>query len=81
MAVLRRHDVIARILQHVSTPAVPAELTHPDAVAIDVTGEPLPDWVVGVDPLPPDAVERAPPRDWTASMLPRLTADVMTAKA
>lgn len=43
---------------------VPAELAHPDTVAIDVTGEPLPDWVVGVDPLPPDAVERAPPCDW-----------------
>jgi hypothetical protein len=45
-------------------PAVPAGLAHPDTVAIDVTGEPLPDWGVGVDPLPPDAVERAPPNDW-----------------
>ncbi len=64
IAVIRRYDVIARILQHLSMPAVPAGLAHPDTVAIDVTGEPLPDWVVGVDPLPPDAVERAPPNDW-----------------
>ncbi|MCU0693558.1 MAG: hypothetical protein MUF54_19385 [Polyangiaceae bacterium] len=28
----------------------PAELTHPDTVATNVTGAPLPDWAVGVDP-------------------------------
>jgi len=52
------------MLRHLALPIVAAELTHPDTVAIDVTGEPLPDWVVGVDPDPPDAVERAAPADW-----------------
>jgi len=64
VAVIRRQDVIDRILRHLALPPVPAEPTHPDTVGIDVTGEPLPDWVVGVDPEPPDPVERAPPRDW-----------------
>jgi len=64
IAVIRRQDVIDRILRHLALPPVPAEPTHPDTVGIDVTGEPLPDWVVGVDPEPPDPVERAPPRDW-----------------
>ena len=43
---------------------MPVQLTHPDTVAIDVTGEPLPDWAVGVDPQAPDPVERAPPSGW-----------------
>jgi len=37
------------------------EHSPPDTAALDVTGEPLPDWLVGVDPVPPDPVERAPP--------------------
>ena len=64
IAVIRRQDVIERILRHLALPLAAAELTHPDTVAVDVTGEPLPDWVVGVDPDPPDAIERAPPGDW-----------------
>ena len=63
-AVIRRHDVIERILRHLALPFAPAELTHPDTVAIDVTGESMPGWVIGVDPNPPEAIERAPPSDW-----------------
>jgi len=33
-------------------------------VAVDVTGEPMPCWAVGVDPQALDAIERAPPTDW-----------------
>ncbi len=64
IAVIRQQEVIDRILRHLALPLAPAELTHPDTVAIDVTGEPLPDWVVGVHPDPPDAIERAPPGEW-----------------
>ena len=53
--VIRRHEVIDRILRHLALPPVPAVLTHPETVAFDVTGEPMPDWVVGVEPDPPDA--------------------------
>ena len=64
IAVIRRHEVIDRILRHLALPFVAAELTHPDTVALDVTGEPMPDWVTGVDPDPPVPVERAPPGGW-----------------
>ncbi len=64
IALIRRHEVIERILRHLALPFAPVELTHPDTVAIDVTGEPLPGRVVGVDPDPPGAIERAPPGDW-----------------
>ena len=64
IAVLRRHDVIDRILRHLALPLGPTALGHPDAIAYDVTSEPMPGWVTGVDPEPPDAAERAPPSDW-----------------
>ena len=64
LAVIRSQAVIDRILQHLSMPPVPVQLTHPDTVAVDVTDEPLPDWSVGVDPQAPDPVEQAPPSDW-----------------
>jgi len=64
IAVLRRHDVIERILRHLALPLGPTALGHPDTIAFDVIGEPMPGWVTGVDPEPPDAAERAPPSDW-----------------
>ncbi len=64
IAVIRQQEVIDRILPHLALPFPPAQPTHPDTVAVDVTGELHPDWVVGVDPDPPDAVERVPPGDW-----------------
>jgi hypothetical protein len=81
IAVIRRHDLIDRILRHLALPRVPAELTHPDTVGIDVTGEPVPDWVVGVDPDPPEPVERAPPGDWDCVDPPPLTADATMTSA
>jgi len=50
-------------LQHLSLPLRREKLGDADAVAYELTGEPIPDWVVGLDPQPePDA--RAPPDDW-----------------
>jgi hypothetical protein len=63
-SVLRTHDVIERILRHLALPFGATESGHLDAIAYDVTGEPMPGWVTDVDPEPPDAVERAPPSDW-----------------
>jgi hypothetical protein len=63
VAVIRRQEVIDRILQHLALPLGPVQLAHPDTLAYDITGEPMPAWAVGVDPEPePDA--RAPPNDW-----------------
>ncbi len=63
VAVIRRQEVIDRILQHLALPLTPTQLGHADTVAFDVTGELMPSWVQGVDPEPdPDA--RAPPGDW-----------------
>ena len=63
VAVIRRQDVIDRILQHLALPLSPTQLGHADTVAFDVTGNLLPNWIQGVDPEPePDA--RAPPNDW-----------------
>jgi len=63
VAVIRRQDVIDRILQHLALPLSPTQLGHADTVAFDVTGNLLPNWIQGVDPKPePDA--RAPPNDW-----------------
>ena len=48
---------------HLALPLGPVQLAHPDTLAYDITGEPMPAWAVGVDPEPePDA--RAPPNDW-----------------
>ena len=42
IAVLRRHDVIERILRHLALPLGPTALGHPDTIAFDVIGEPMP---------------------------------------
>jgi hypothetical protein len=64
VAVIRRQEVIDRILQHLALPLSPVPLGHADTVAYDVTGQPVPPWAVGVDPEPPDPEARAPPSDW-----------------
>jgi hypothetical protein len=63
VAVIRRQEVIDRILQHLALPLTPTQLGHADTVVFDVAGKLMPSWVEGVDPEPePDA--RAPPSDW-----------------
>jgi hypothetical protein len=64
IAVIRRQDVIDRILQHLSLPLRPEQLPDANALCFDVTGEPMPDWVEGLDPEPPQADARAPPNQW-----------------
>ena len=63
VAVIRRQDVIDRILQHLALPLTPTHPGHADTVAFDMTGELMPSRGEGIDPEPePDA--RAPPSDW-----------------
>ena len=58
LAVITRREVIDRILTHVKVPREPVEGDESAALYYDVTGEPVPSWVIGVDP---DPDERGPP--------------------
>ena len=69
VAVIRRREAIDRILSHLSLPLSPVELGHPDTVAYDITGEPMPGWAVGVDPVP-DYDSRAAPSEWDGVDVP-----------
>jgi hypothetical protein len=62
IAVITKQDVIERILAHLSIPPQPIA-PGSGAIGCDVTGEPIPEWVVGVDPDPPELEvdERGPP--------------------
>ena len=65
IAIITRREVIDRILSHLSLPLAPVDLVHSDTVAYDVTGEQMPDWVVGMD-TDLDFDARAPPNEWDA---------------
>ncbi len=58
LAVITRREGIDRILSHVKTPRESVETDGAPALYFDVTGEPVPSWVIGVDP---DPDERGPP--------------------
>jgi hypothetical protein len=61
VAVITRHEVVDRILAHLRLPLSPELLSDGSSVGFDVTGEPVPRWVVGTDPEPH---ERGPPDRW-----------------
>ncbi len=61
LAVITKREVIDRIVTHVKVPREPVLSDEPSALYFDVTGEPVPSWVLGVDP---DPDERGPPTDW-----------------
>ena len=60
VAVITRQDIVDKILVHLRLPLCPAALGRGSAIGYDVTGEPIGDWVVGVDPEPD---ERGPPSE------------------
>jgi hypothetical protein len=64
VAIITRDDVIERILAHLSLPVSAAPIGPGGSMAWDVTGEPIPDWAIGMDPEPPPADERSPPDPW-----------------
>ena len=60
LAVITKQAVIEKILSHVHVSREP--LPTEDALYYDVTGEPVPPWVLGVDPEPDiEADQRGPP--------------------
>jgi hypothetical protein len=61
LAVITRREVIDRILTHVKVPREPVAADELPAKYYDMTGEPVPSWVLGLDP---DPDERGPPTDW-----------------
>ena len=65
IAIITRREVIDRILSHLSLPLAAVDLVLSETVAYDVTVEPMPDWVVGMD-TDLDFDARAPPDEWYA---------------
>ena len=63
IAMITRDEIVSRILSHLRLPSAPAPLGPAGSLAYDVTGELVGDWVVGLDPEPPDEDARAPPCD------------------
>ena len=60
IAIITRQETIDRILSHLSLPLRAERLGPADTVAYDITGEPMLDGVVGVDPME----ARGPPSEW-----------------
>jgi hypothetical protein len=52
---------VNRILAHLRLPLTPELVSDGSSVGFDVTGEPVPSWVVGTDPEPDG---RGPPDRW-----------------
>jgi len=65
IAVITKDAIVSRILSHLHLPVSPELLADECTVVYDVTDEPMPGWVVGADPDPPefDAEARGPPQD------------------
>jgi hypothetical protein len=64
VALITNQHVAERILQHLSLPLRPEQLDE-HLVGYDITQEPIPGWVLGMDPDPEqtDVRERGPPDD------------------
>ena len=61
LAVITKKETIRRILTHVKVPRAALTRDETSMLYFDVTGEPVPPWAVGVDPVPE---ERGPPPDY-----------------
>jgi hypothetical protein len=61
IAAIIKAEAIDKIPAHVKLAAGPQLTADGYSLQYDVTGEPMPRWVVGVDPEPE---ERGPPLDW-----------------
>ena len=64
VALITKQHVVDRILSHLRLPLRPEQLDE-HVAGYDVTDEPMPGWVLGIDPDPeePDACERGPPTE------------------
>ena len=63
LAVITKQDVILKILSHLNVPRYALTADEPSVAYYDMTGEPVPSWVLGVDP-DPEADARAPPTSY-----------------
>jgi len=61
VAVITQDAIVSKILSHLNLPLSPQLLADQCTVVYDVTGEPMPDWVLGADPEPPEQDARGPP--------------------
>jgi hypothetical protein len=64
LAIITNEETVRRILSSMRLPVDPAPVGPGGSMAYDVRGEPMDDWVVGLDPEPPDEDARGPPSEW-----------------
>jgi hypothetical protein len=65
IAIITRDDIVHPILSHLNLPTAPAPIGPGGSLAWDLGDQSMGDWVVGMDPEPPelDAPQRGPPYD------------------
>jgi hypothetical protein len=65
VAVMTKHEIVARILSHLHLPLTPEQLSDQCTIVYDVTDQPMPGWALGSDPEQPEpeADERGPPEE------------------
>jgi hypothetical protein len=65
IAIITRDEVVERILSHLNLPVAPEPIGPGGSLAWDLGDERMEDWVVGMDPEPPDVdvTQRGPPCD------------------
>jgi hypothetical protein len=63
LAVITKQDVILKILSHLNVPRYALMADEPSVAYYDMTDEPVPSWVLGLDP-DPEADARAPPASY-----------------
>jgi hypothetical protein len=64
IAIITREDIVEKTLSHVHLPMAPEPVGPGRSLAWELD-EPMQDWVVGMDPEPPDVAmtQRGPPCD------------------
>jgi hypothetical protein len=64
IAVITKEAIVSKILSHLNVPRNALVADEPSVAYYDMTREPVPSWVLGVDP-DPEADARAPPASYT----------------
>jgi hypothetical protein len=64
IAVITKGELVSRIMSHLHLPVSGELLADECTVVYDVTDQPMPGWVLGADPEPPEQEARGPPDGW-----------------
>jgi hypothetical protein len=63
IAVITKEAMVSKILAHLRLPVSPELLADACTIVYDVTDQPIPGWVAGAEPEPPEQEARGPPCD------------------